>query len=166
MNKTSSNEISNWKSMSRTLYPINTRTTFWWTKAKGIFVKWRNCLKREGRGRRSPATNCSLVKYIALLGWSAEDRVSSSIRWIGILSRIWNRAQNSCSNRKPTRHFDIKCPTLVFCHPLLWGLLLPLLKATPPFTIMLSGYGSCGNLHWITQLSKSVTRPNHLSVMP
>ena len=64
MNKTFSRERSSWKSMSSTLHPINTWTTFGWRKYGRICVKWRNSLKRERIGRRSPTTNCSLVKYI------------------------------------------------------------------------------------------------------
>ena len=132
-NKIFSKERSNWKCMSRILYPISTRTIIGWRNVGGICVKWRNCLKKERRDRRSLATNCSLVKYITLLGWSVEDRASSSIRWIGILSGMWKRAQNSRSDRRLTGCSDLRLLAQVSFQPLFWGLPLPLVEATPYF---------------------------------
>ena len=166
MNKTSNNERFNWKSMSSTLHPINTRKTFKWRKAEGISVKWRNYLKREGIGKRNPIANCFFVKYIMLLGRSVEDRVSPSVSWIGILSGIWKRAQNSRSERTLTGCSRLRHPTLVFFYPLCWGILLSLVEVTPSLGIMLSGSNSCGNLFETTQLSKPITQPIHLSALP
>ena len=163
MNKTSNKEISNWKSMSNTLHPINTRTKFRWRKAGGIYVKWNNCLKREGIGKQRPVANCSLEKYIMLLGRSVEDRASSSFSWIRILSGIWKRAWNFCSDRTPIGCSDLRHPDLVFFHPLCWGLLL--VEATPLLAIMLSGFGPYGNLRGSTQLLEPITQPiRHLAL--
>ena len=51
------------------LHPINTLTAFEWSNVRGIFVKWRNCLKRKGREKWSPTLNYSLLKIVALKGF-------------------------------------------------------------------------------------------------
>ena len=165
MNKTSNKKRSSWKSMSNKLHPINIWTTLGWRKVGGICVKGMNYLKREGIGRRSPVVNCYLVKYIMLLGRPVEDRASPSVSWIGTLFGIQKWAQNYHSNKTLTGRFGLRCPTLVFFHSLCWGLLLPLVEATPPLVIILSGSRSCGNLCGTTHLSELITRPiRHLAV--
>ena len=149
-----------------TLHPINTRTTFEWRKTGGICVKWRNFLKKEEIERQSPTTNCSLVKYIMLLGRSIEDRASSSVSWIRILSGIRKQTQNSPSDRTLTRWSSLRHPTLVFFRLLYWGFPLPLVEAIHPLAIMLSGSGSCGNLCGTMQLLEPITWPIYRSVLP
>ena len=144
MNKTSNMERSNWKSMYNTLHPINIWVMFGWRKIGEIYVKWRNCLKRKGRGKRSLTTKCSLVKYIMLFGRSTDDRALTSISWIGMVSGIRKQAQNSHSNRTPTGRSGLRWLTLVFFYPPCWG--LPLAEVTLCLSIRLNGSGSCGNL--------------------
>ena len=150
--------------MSNTLHPINTRTTFGWRETREICVKWRNFLKREGIGRWSLTMNYFLVKYIMLFERSVEDKASSSVSWIGILSGIWKQAWNSHSYRTPIGCFSLRCLTLIFFHPLCQG--LPLVEAIPPLAIRLSRFRSCGNLHESTKLLKPITRPIHYSTLP
>ena len=150
--------------MSNTLHPINTRTTFGWRETREICVKWRNFLKREGIGRWSLTMNYFLVKYIMLFERSVEDKASSSVSWIGILSGIWKQAWNSHSYRTPIGRFSLRCPTLIFFHPLCQG--LPLVEANLPLAIVLSGSGSCGNLRWSTQLWEQITWPIRRLALP
>ena len=146
--------------MSKTLHPISTWTRFEWRKVGEIWVKWRNCLKIDKRGRWSPIENCSLLKYIALWGCFLEDRASSFTRWIEILSGIWKRARNSCSDRRSIGHSDIRRPTLVFLWLPFWTLPPPLVKATLSLADMLNSPGPCGNLCRTTQIIR-VSHPTH-----
>lgn len=129
-------------------------------------LKWRNCLKKEGRGRWNLVANCSLLNYVTLWDYLAEDRASSSTRWIDILSEMWKRAQNSHSDKKSTRRSNLRCPTLMSFQPLFCGLLLPLVETTPHFANMLSSFGLRGNLHGTTQFLELVTRPIRYLTMP
>ena len=94
MNNTSSRVRSKLNNIFRMLHPINTRTIFGWIYAGGIWVKCRNSLNSDGRGNRSPALNCSLLKNIA---WSllfsvdtASPSVNSTETPLGIQNRSWN----------------------------------------------------------------------------
>lgn len=61
---TSNKERSKRKSISKMLHPISTRIMLGWMKANGIWVKCKNCLRRDERGERSPVLNYSLLKKI------------------------------------------------------------------------------------------------------
>lgn len=137
---------------------------FRWRKAKGICVKWRNCLKNEGMGKRSPTMSCSLVKYIMLFERSVDNRTSSFVSWIGIMLGIWKRARNSCSDKTPTRQFGRRRPTLVFFYPSCWG--FPLVEVTPHISIKLSASRLCGNLYELMQLLKPITQVIYRLALP
>lgn len=113
-----------------------------------------------------PAVNCYLLKYVALWGCFSEYGVSSSTRWIKILSGIWKHARNSCSDKTSTGRSDLRCLTLVSFRPLFQGLPLPLVKAAPSLADMLSSSGLHGSLCGITQLLELVTQPIHHLTMP
>ena len=150
--------------MSNTPHPISIQTMFGWWKVERICVKWRNCLKREGRGRRSPTKNCSLVKYIMLFGRSIEDRASPHVSWIGMVFEIRKLARNYCLDMTLTRQSGLRHLTLVFFYPSSWGLLL--VELTLPLSIRLSGFGPYGNLRSSKQLSEPITRPIRNSTLP
>ena len=150
--------------MSNTLHPISIRMMFEWRKANEICVKWRNCLKSYGMGKRSLTTNCSLVKYIMLFERLTNDKVSPFVSWIKMVSEIQKRAWNSCSDKSSIERFGLECPTLAFFCPPCWG--LPLVEVTPPLSIRSYVFGLCGNLHGTTQLSEPITRSVRHSMLP
>ena len=77
------------------LHPINTRTIFRWIYAGGIWLKCRNSLNSNGRGKRSPALNCSLLKYIAWSSLFSVDTASPSVSSTDTPLGTQNRSRNS-----------------------------------------------------------------------
>ena len=114
--------MSKWYSIFRTLHLISILTTFGWRKVVETFVKWRNFLNREGRGKRNLAFNCSLLKTMSLEGSYSVDTRSPPNKWIEIPSGTWKPSLNSralsylmdfCTSTRPTSSLS-------------WTLFLPL----------------------------------------
>lgn len=138
--------------MFRTLHPISTWMTFGWRKAEGILVKWKNCLKREGKGKRNPALNYSLLKYVALWVCFLDVKGSSFTKKMETLFEIRKRAWNFYSNRRSTGSFDPGRWAPAPFRPPFWALLLVLVKTIPHLVDMLISSRSYGNLCEITQI--------------
>lgn len=92
---TSNTERSKWYSIFKMLHPISILTTFEWKKAGRIFVKCRNYLTKERRGKQSPTLNCSLLKTVALKGSFSIDTGLPPIKWIAIPYGMWKHSLNS-----------------------------------------------------------------------